>query len=400
MSVINPNETAATWKAHRRDAAVQLFLNGAQGDAAALINARVAGFPLSLNLGPLTDPIDPEELAGAAAAVVQVDPGVPESLKRFETLAAATRVPLIAAAYEPPLAFVRSLVRAGAHDVVPLPLEVSDLETSLAPIGDEIAKRTDDAAAANGRVVCVIKGVGGVGATSLLAQLAIRAAEAEANYGRQVCLIDLDVQFGDAAFQLGLSPNLSVLDLAEAGSRLDGELLRATTTVHPSGLRVIAAPPSLVPLDSLTSDQLLQFVEIAKREFGTVFVDLPANWTNWSLSLLAQSDLVLLVTELSVSALNRARRQLNLIREQDLGAIDLRLIVNRFEKGLMKSVKPADVYTALGREVAYTIANDPAVMVAATERGVPISDIKRKSAVGKDIDVLESGIAGILGRER
>jgi len=400
MSVINPNETAATWKAHRRDAAVQLFLNGAQGDAAALINARVAGFPLSLNLGPLTDPIDPEELAGAAAAVVQVDPGVPESLKRFETLAAATRVPLIAAAYEPPLAFVRSLVRAGAHDVVPLPLEVSDLETSLAPIGDEIAKRTDDAAAANGRVVCVIKGVGGVGATSLLAQLAIRAAEAEANYGRQVCLIDLDVQFGDAAFQLGLSPNLSVLDLAEAGSRLDGELLRATTTVHPSGLRVIAAPPSLVPLDSLTSDQLLQFVEIAKREFGTVFVDLPANWTNWSLSLLAQSDLVLLVTELSVSALNRARRQLNLIREQDLGAIDLRLIVNRFEKGLMKSVKPSDVYTALGREVAYTIANDPSVMVAATERGVPISDIKRKSAVGKDIDVLESGIAGILGRER
>ena len=400
MSVINPNETAATWKAHRRDATVQLYLNGAQGDAASLINARVAGFPLSLSLGALTDPIDPEELAGAAAAVVQVDPGVPESLKRFEDLAATTRTPLIAAAYEPPLAFVRSLVRAGAHDVVPLPLEISDLETSLAPIGDEIAKRSDDVAAANGRVVSVIKGVGGVGATSLLAQLAIRAAEAEANYGRPVCLLDLDVQFGDAAFQLGLAPNLSILDLAEAGSRLDGELLRATTTVHPSGLRVIAAPPSLVPLDSLTSDQIIQIVEMAKREFGTVFVDLPANWTNWSLSLLAQSDLVLLVTELSVSALNRARRQLNLIREQELGAIDLRLVVNRFEKGLLKSVKPADVYTALGREVAYTVSNDPAVMIPATERGVPISDIKRKSAVGKDIDVLESGIAGILGRER
>jgi pilus assembly protein CpaE len=400
MSVINPNETAATWKAHRRDAAVQLYLNGAEGDAASLINARVAGFPLSLSLGALTDPIDPEELAGAAAAVVQVDPGVPASLKRFEDLAAATRTPLIAAAYEPPLAVVRSLVRAGAHDVVPLPLEIADLETSLAPISDELAKRSIEASAANGRVVSVIKGVGGVGATSLIAQLAIRAAEIEANYGRQVCLLDLDVQFGDAAFQLGLSPNLSVLDLADAGARLDGELLRATTTAHPSGLRVIAAPPSLVPLDSLTSDQLLQIVDVAKREFGTVFVDLPANWTNWSLSLLAQSDLVLLVTELSVSALNRARRQLDLIREQELGAVDLRVVVNRFEKGLMKSVKPADVYRALGREVAYTIANDPAVMIPATERGVPISDIKRKSAVGKDIDVLESGIAGILGRER
>ena len=35
------------------------------------------------------------------------------------------------------------------------------------------------------------------------------------------------------------------------------------------------------------------------REFGTVFVDLPTNWTNWSLSLLARSDLVLLVTEMT-----------------------------------------------------------------------------------------------------
>ena len=400
MSVINPNETAATWKAHRRDAAVQLYLNGAQGDAATLVNARVAGFPLSLSLGDISDPVDPEELAGAAAAVVQVDPAVPSSVKRFETLAAATRTPLIAAAYDPPLALVRALVRAGAHDVVPLPLELADLETSLAPISEEISRRGVDAASANGRVVSVIKGVGGIGATSLLAQMAIRAAEVEAGYGRQVCLLDLDVQFGDAAFQLGLRPTLSVLDLAEAGARLDGELLRATTTVHPSGLRVIAAPPSLVPLDSLTSDQLIQIVEVAKREFGTVFIDLPANWTNWSLSLLAQSDLVLLVTELSVGALHRARRQLDLIREQDLGALDLRLVVNRFEKGLMKSVKPGDVYKALGREVAYTIANDPAVMRTATERGVPISEIKRKSAVGKDIDSLEAGIAGILGRER
>ena len=63
MSVINPNETAASWKAHRREAAVQLYLSGADGDAAGLVGARVAGFPLSLNVGPLTDPIDPEDLA-------------------------------------------------------------------------------------------------------------------------------------------------------------------------------------------------------------------------------------------------------------------------------------------------------------------------------------------------
>lgn len=400
MSVINPNETAGAWKAHKREAAVQLYLSGADGDAAALVGTRVAGFPVSLSLIPVTDSIDPEDLAGSAAAVVQVDPGEAASMKRFEKLASATRTPLIAAAYDPPLALVRALVRAGAHDVVPLPLDIADLETSLLPLRDQMARQSSSSESANGKLVCVIKSVGGIGATSLLTQLAIRSAENEAHFGREVVLLDLDLQFGNAAFQLGIRPNLTFFDLLEAGSRLDGELLRATTTTHPSGLKVIAAPSTLMPLDALSSEQLIEIIEIAKREFGTVFVDLPASWTNWSLSALAQADLVLLVTELSVSGLHRARRQLDLLREQDLASVDLRVVVNRHEKGLLRTVRDADVQKALGREVAYTVANDPAVMHPAIERGVPISDIKRKSAVGRDIDMLDAGIAGVFGRER
>jgi pilus assembly protein CpaE len=379
---------------------VQLYLSGADGDAASLVGARVAGFPLSLNLLASEDRIDPEDLAGCAAAVVQVDQASPASVKRFEKLAAATKTPLIAAAFEPPLALVRSLVRAGAHDVVPLPLDIADLETSLLPIRDQLARNAATGESANGKMVSIIKSVGGIGATSLLTQLAVRAAEKEAAYGREVCLLDLDLQFGNAAFQLGLRPSLTFFELIEAGTRLDGELLRATTTPHPSGLKVIAAPKSLMPLDAVSSEQLIEIVEIAKREFGTVFVDLPASWTNWSLSLLAQSDLVLLITELSVSGLHRARRQLDLLREQDLTSVDLRLVVNRFEKGLLKTVKQGDVHNALGRNVSYTIANEPAVMQPAIERGVPISEIKRKSAVGRDIDMLDSGIAAALCRER
>ena len=400
MSVINPNETAGSWRAHKREATVLLYLSGADGDAAELVSARVAGFPIGLNLVPLVDAIDPEELATAAAAVVEVDPGEPASLARFEKLAASTRTPLLAAAYDPPLALVRTLVRAGAHDVVPLPLEISDLETSLMPIRDEIRRRSASRHSANGKLVCVIKSVGGIGATAVLTQLAIKAAQNEAKFGSEVCLLDLDVQFGNAAFQLGLRPNLTLFDLLEAGERIDGDLLRATMVGHPSGLKVVAAPNSMMPLDSVTSEQLIEIVEIAKGEFGTVFVDLPSSWTNWSLSLLAQADLVLLMTELSVVGLHRARRQLDLLREQDLSSVDLRVVVNRFEKSLLRTVRLGDVHKALGREVAYTVANDPAVMHAATERGVPLTEIKRKSAVGKDIDMLENGVAAALGKER
>ena len=400
MSVINPNETTRSWQTAKREAAVQLYLSGVEGDSAELVNARVTGFPLSLNIIPVTDWIDPEEISAAAAAVVQVDPDTPSSIKRFQKLAQTVTTPLIAAAYDPPLALVRSLVRSGAHDVVPLPLNIEDLETSLAPVADEIVNHRTVTDSRSAKLVSVIKSVGGVGATALASQLALRFAANEASRGREACLIDLDVQFGDVAFQLGLRPKLSLLDLLEAGARLDGSLLRATTTDHPSGLKVIASPPEMMPLEGVSSDHLMAIVELATREFGTVFVDLPTNWTNWSLSTVARSDLVLLVTELTVAGLNRAKRQLSLLDSQDLGGLDVRVVVNRFDKSQTRTIRPSDVREALGRDIAYTVTNDFSLMRSAIDQGVPISDIKRKSAIGKDLDVLDAGIAAVLGLER
>ena len=400
MSVINPNETSRSWRTHRRESSVHLYLSGADGDAAEFVGARVAGFPLTLSLLSETDWIDPEELASASAVVVQVNRDQPSSIKRFQKLAAATETPLIAAAFEPPLAFVRSLIRAGAHDVVPLPLDIADLEGALAPIRADLARQSASASGASAKVLSIIKSVGGVGATALLTQVGIRFAEQEAARGREVCLIDFDVQFGDAAFQLGLQPSLSLGDLIEAGARIDGDLLRATTAVHSSGLRVLASPPDMMPLESLSSEQLLQIVELAAKEFGTVLVDLPTNWTNWSLSLLARSDVILLVTEMTIPSLYRARRQLDLIKSQDLEDLDVRVVVNRFEKGLLKTIRVADVRESLGREVSFTVANEHALMCSAIDRGVPIAEIKRKSALAKDLDTLDAGIAAALGLER
>jgi pilus assembly protein CpaE len=400
MSVITPNETALDWKASRHEAAVHLYLSAADGDVAELATRRVAGHPVSCSVLPTTEWINPEEIAGAVAAVIQVDADSSASIKRFQKLSSVVKAPLIAASYEPPLALVRSLIRLGAHDVLPLPLNVDELETSLAPLFAKSDQRSAAAAVSTGKLVSVIKSVGGVGATALLSQLAIRFAQNEATFGREACLIDLDVQFGDVAFQLGLRPKLTLSDLLDAGTRLDGDLLRATTTDHPAGLKVIAAPREMMPLEGVSSEHVLQIADRATREFGTVFLDLPANWTNWSLSLIARSDLVILVTDLTVTGLNRARRQLNLLDSQDLGAIDVRVVVNRYDKAAARTISLADAKKALGRDVNYTVFNDFPVMRAAIDRGVPISEIKRKTALGKDLDILDSGIVAALGLER
>jgi pilus assembly protein CpaE len=400
MSVITPNETALNWQANRRERGLHIYLSGPDGEAPELITGRVAGLPVSLSIVPTTDWINPDDLASAQVAVVQVDPDSAASIKRFEKLAAVVETPLIAASFDPPLSLVRSLMRCGAHDVLPLPLTFEDLEAAILPLAADLEAKSEAAIASSAKLVTVVKSVGGVGATALVSQLALRAAEKEAVYGRDVCLLDLDVQFGDVAFQLGLRPKLSLTQLLDSGARLDGDLLRATVTEHPSGLKVISAPADMMPLEGVPSDQVLRIVELATREFGTVFVDLPANWTNWSLSLVARSDLVLLVTELTVASLHRARRQLDLLHSQDLNELDVRVVMNRYDKSLAKTVSMAAANKALGRPVVYTVANDFAVMRAAIDRGLSIDAVKRKTALGKDLDALDAGVAVALGLER
>ena len=230
-------------------------------------------------------------------------------------------------------------------------------------------------------------------------QLAIRFAQSGAKAGREACLVDLDVQFGDAAVQLGLQPALTFSDLIEAGKRLDGEMLRSVATQHVSGLQVISAPREIMPLEALSSDQLLSILDLATAEFGTVFVDLPANWTNWSLSLLARADLVLMVAELRVSSLHRGRRQLDLLASQELDNLDVRMILNRTETGFFRTLAPADAERVLKKDISFTITNDHATMSQAIDRGVPLAEIKRKCALVRDIDAMQQGVAAALGLE-
>ena len=400
MSKIDPNaHERKGWHAGGYRPPVKLFLSGAAGDPGALAGIDVAGFPIELSIleGGFPEVAD---IGTAAAAVIQVSADDASAGASFARLAQSIDVPLLAATFDPPLAFVRQLIRAGAHDVIPLPLDLHDLETSVQPIASEFASRARSSRTGLEKSIMVIKSEGGVGATALSTQLATRFAANEMKAGRETCLLDMDMQFGDAAFVLGLKPRLTLADLIQADDRLDGALMRTVATDHPSGLKIVSAPNEIMPLESLDADHAFRILDLAKSEFGTVFVDLPMNWTNWSLSLIGRADMVLLVTELSIPSLNRARRQLDLLSSQGLGEIDVRVVVNRFEKGLFKKLTRSDAESVLGRDVAYTICNDHQTMSEALERGVPIAEVKRRSALGKDLDLLDSGLAGALGLNR
>jgi pilus assembly protein CpaE len=154
-----------------------------------------------------------------------------------------------------------------------------------------------------------------------------------------------------------------------------------------------------MPLEAVSTDQTFHLVDLAALEFRTVFLDLPCSWTNWSLSLIGRSDLIVMVIELTVGSLRQARRQLNLLANQGLQNVPMLIVANRVQKRLFQTINLSDAEQALGHPVQYAIENDFPLISTALDQGILIGDIKPKSRVSKNILAVLGGCDASLGRE-
>ena len=393
MGVVNNPETemGGKWTLRTGEASVQLILSQAEIVAGEIPAGEIAGFGVTVNALPSSAPVTEELLSPARAIVIEVVPSSSESLSRLIALRAAhPLLPMVAAVREPTLQVVRALLKAGVNDVVSLPLKVDELRGVLDQLRADM-QRQQVREGKLGKIVSVVRSVGGVGATTLATQAASLHARIDAEAGRKTCLFDLDLQFGNAGTYLAVKPKLTLQDLLEAGSRVDGALLKSACAQTETGLNVIAAPTDIVPLESVSADQILDIIELAAAEFDTVYLDLPGNWTNWSLSLVARSDAVLLVVETTIASLRQAKRQLALMRSQGVGDAPIQIVVNRVEKKLFKPISLSDVERALGHPAAFSIANDFHLVSTALDQGLLVQDLKAGSKVAKDISEIVGG---------
>lgn len=388
-----------SWTIRRSGAGVELVLSHEEILAAEFGPSVIAGMSLDTSeLGPDTE-IPEEIVKRARVLVVEVRPERTASLRRLVRLHEANKsLAIVAAVRDASIGTMQALLRAGIKDVVALPLVRSDLDAVIDQLREEI-ERGAVSDAPTGKIVSIIQSVGGVGATALLTQAAALYAKRESDRGFATCVFDLDLQGGNVATHLGMRPQLTVSDLLDAGKRLDKAVLLSVATEHGSGLRVFAAPTELMPTDTVGTDQVCEIVQLAAAEYRTVFLDLPSDWTNWSLSLVAQSDLVFLVVELSIASLRQAQRQLALLAKLGVPVEKVQIVVNRVDKGLFKQINLRDAEEAIGRSIALSVASDFALMNTALNRGTLIGDIKGKSMIGRDLAKLLDAVDMLLERD-
>jgi pilus assembly protein CpaE len=360
----------------------------------ALQAARGAPWIEDANLVPLRldEEINDAHLYGAGILVVQVDPSVPNSMQRIEKIRALRPdLPQIVALESADLRLVRTLVREGVADVVSLPLQPEELlQVALAVMEVEAAK--DPSRVGLAPLVAVTRSLGGGGATTLLTHLA--AAFAGAEDEPRVCILDLDIQFGRVAEVLGLQPRRTLTDLLTAGVRVDASFLESVTARHSSGVAVVAAPQDIVPLESVDAEQLHRAIEVARRAYDFVFLDIPSNLTHWNLSILAEADAIVMVVEQNLASLRQAKRRLDLFDSVGIDSRIVSIVVNRIERRLFGTIGLADVEQALGHKVVSGMPAESQNIGIAQDQGQLVGEVRAKSAYAADVNKL----AGVLRR--
>ncbi len=339
-----------------------------------------------------TDPV-PLAAAGAASLIVlEIDPHNRKSMDRLgELKRKLPSVPVVAALPDASVALVRMLVREGVDDVVSLPFKFEELlETAAGVLAQHKTRRNGDQRLAP--LFAVVRSIGGCGATSIATHLAAALGEQDST-GRGVAIVDLDLQFGAVADFIAPAGRSSIADLLIADERLDDELVRSVARAAADNVHVFAAPEAIMPLESVDTDRLLRVIDVIRRQYAYVVIDLPANWTNWSLSALSAASSVLMVVELSVSSLRQARRRLELFSSVGIRGEDVQLIVNRAERRMFKTIDVSDAASTLGRPVLGSVTLDDPAVSTAQDQGLMVHQVSRKSRFQTDVRALADTLA-------
>ena len=260
-----------------------------------------------------------------------------------------------------------SAIRAGVREV----LTVGDhesLRTAVERIRETFnAIHGPTASDANdGRVITVFSPKGGVGKTTVAVNLALALSDNGAN---RVCLVDLDVAFGDVAITLQLIPEHTISEVVEVEEHLDMSLLGDLLTRHDSGLHVLAAPTHPDAKDRISTKLVRRVIAALRTSYDYIVVDTSPGFDEQVLSAFDETDECVVVATLDVPTVKNVKMSMETLDLLNLATGHRYLVLNRADDEV--GLTPANVETIL--KMGVTVQFPSSMEVAnATNHGRPI----------------------------
>jgi pilus assembly protein CpaE len=242
--------------------------------------------------------------------------------------------------------YLRRSMLAGAMDFLTQPFTSEELSNSIHRVYEmgasrraaaPVAAKTDVTTAApaatagrrrtsRGRVVLIYSPKGGTGCSLVASNLAIALAQATS---KKVALVDASLQFGDIGVLLNLQGSNSIADATKRIDEMDSDLLSALTTLHPSGIRVLAAPPTPVASERITPAGFKTVLAQLQKDFDYVVLD---SWSYLDDIVLAAIDLaerILIVMTPEIPSIKSTKQFFEIADALDFPSERIDLILNK-----------------------------------------------------------------------
>ncbi len=302
-----------------------------------------------------------------------------------------------------------AFIEAGADDVIAGGFDHSELTGRVMALLIRTGRVAADLSKHPGlsEIVVFFSPKGGVGTTTLAVNTAVllaggsgtKASSAQATNGvlppsSRVLLIDFDLQFGQVATHLNLSPRYDVAALASDDQSLaDPELAKTYLTTHSTGLTILAAPARPEQDFRVSLEHIQRIVELMQPSFDHILVDLGSRLDPRSLWLLEQANARVFILFPEIAALRATSLLMAFLADTAPTRARTHIVINHlFAKELLKT---RDVENLLRATPAAEIPFTEVEMIRSVNEGVPLVMSRPTSPAAIAMRRLAQAVIGI-----
>jgi len=291
---------------------------------------------------------------------------------------------------------MRAALFSGAKDVLVYPFAPSKLVDSIYRSYQAERKRRmaqhshgpRQKRGGYGQLITVFGTKGGVGKTFVATNLAIALAQHKEN---RVALVDLDLDFGNAALALNIIPQFTIADVVNEVSNLDQDLLESYLIPHRSGVKLLAANAEPQMTEFISADYVSMILRILQDAFDYVIVDMPARFYDPVNPALQGADTLMLVTTPEVVTLRNIKSCLNILSMLKYPPHKIKVLLNRIES--RNEIKPKDVEVTLNSKIYASIPADYNLVASSMNQGIPVVTLAPRSKISRGFNALVKRLA-------
>lgn len=271
--------------------------------------------------------------------------------------------------------FLLRAMRAGVREVLPTPAAGAQLHAAIGRIAPK--RRTQETTA--GKILAMTSCKGGSGATFLATNLAWVLASV---HGKRVALIDLNLQFGDAAMYVtNQTPASNLALVCQQIHRLDAAFLSSAMIEVAPDFHLLAAPEDPAHAVDVKAEHVEAILKVARANYDFVIVDVGRSLDGVSLQPFDMADMIFPVVQLTLPFIREAKRMVQVFLSLGYPMSKVGLMVNRHQKSAEIGLQ--DLERTVNAKVFKTIPNCYEEVAASVNQGEPIARLAKNSPVTK-----------------